>query len=105
MGEEYVARIIVFGGMVHGIAVSRFFMVAIAHAKEAVALGKQGHAAPVAEYAEQSRNHAERGGRNSHLAEGIKHLTEAVELGKAGHVDTATERAEAALGHLLEVRF
>jgi hypothetical protein len=58
MGEEYVARIIVFEGMVHGIAVSLFFMDAIAQAKEAVAHGKQGHAAGVEEHAEQSRNHA-----------------------------------------------
>jgi len=44
-----------------------------------------------------SRNHVERGGRSSHLAESIQHLTEAREHGIAGH-------AEAGLEHLLEVK-
>jgi len=74
----------------------------IAHAKEAVEHGKQGHADVLATHAEKSRNHAERGGKNPHLGEGIKHLTEAIEHGKAGHADVATQHAEAALTHLTE---
>lgn len=35
----------------------------IAHAKEAVEHGKQGHADAVVAHAEKSRNHAERGGK------------------------------------------
>jgi hypothetical protein len=50
MGEEYVARIIVFAGMVHGIAVFFFFMDAIAH-------GKAGHADAATEHAEAGLGH------------------------------------------------
>ena len=79
-------------------------MESIAHAKEAVEHGKQGHADAVAMHAEKSRNFAERGGKNPHLAEGIKHLTEAMEHGKAGHADVATQHAEEALTHLSEAK-
>ena len=78
---------------------------AIMEAKQAVDHGKQGHAEVLATHAEKALNFAERGGKNSHLEEGIKHLKEAIEHGKAGHADVATEHAETALTHLTEVKF
>lgn len=75
-------------------------MDSISHAKEAVEHGKQGHADAVAMHAEKSRNFAERGGKNPHLAEGITHLSAAMEHGKAGHADVATQHVEEALTHL-----
>lgn len=75
---------------------------AIMEAKQAVDHGKQGHAEVLVTHAEKSLNYAERGGKNSHLDEGIKHLKEAIEHGKAGHADVATEHAETALTHLTE---
>jgi Small metal-binding protein len=78
---------------------------AIMEAKEAVAHGKQGHADVLATHAEKAMHYAERGGKDSHLDEGIKHLKEAIEHGKAGHADVATEHAETALTHLTEVKF
>lgn len=75
-------------------------MDSIAHAKEAVEHGKQGHADAVAMHAEKARNFAERGGKSPHLAEGMTHLTAAMEHGKAGHADVATQHVEEALTHL-----
>jgi cellobiose-specific phosphotransferase system component IIA len=78
---------------------------AIMEAKQAVDHGKQGHAEALVTHAEKSMHYAERGGKNPHLAEGMKHLNEAIEHGKAGHADVATEHAETALIHLNEVEF
>jgi cellobiose-specific phosphotransferase system component IIA len=78
---------------------------AIMEAKEAVDHGKQGHAEVLVTHAEKSLHFAERGGKTTHLGEGIKHLKEAIEHGKAGHADVATEHAETALTHLNEVKF
>jgi cellobiose-specific phosphotransferase system component IIA len=78
---------------------------AIMEAEQAVDHGKQGHAEALVTHAEKSLHYAERGGKDSHLAEGIKHLNEAIEHGKAGHADVATEHAETALTHLTAVKF
>ena len=79
-------------------------MGATAHAKEAVDHGKQGQAKELVAHAEKALQYAERGGKGSHVAEGMKHLKEAIEHGKAGHADVGSEYAEAALQHLSEAK-
>jgi hypothetical protein len=76
---------------------------AIDHAKQAVAHGKEGHADELVKHAETALDFAKMGGKSLEVSEGIHHLKEAIAHGKAGHADVGVEHIETALKHLSEV--
>jgi len=75
---------------------------AIDHAKQAVAHGKEGHVDELVKHAEAALDFAKMGGKSLEVSEGIQHLKEAIAHGKAGHADVGVEHLEAALKHLSE---
>jgi len=77
---------------------------ATTQAKGAVDHGKQGHTEKLVTLADDSLQHAMKGGSDPHLTEAITSLKEAIEHGKAGHADVATKHVESAVTHLSEVK-
>ncbi len=75
---------------------------AIDHAKQAVAHGKEGHVDELVKHAETALDFAKMGGKSLEVSEGIQHLKEAIAHAKAGHADVGVEHLEAALKHLSE---